>query len=84
MLLQALCFPDLSRYDFYLFPKLKSRVEGHHFQTLDSVQKAATDAIETLTEADFQSWYEAWKIRWAKCVASEECYFEGDIVDLDE
>jgi hypothetical protein len=76
--------PDLSPCDFYLLPKLKSTVKSSDFQTLDSVQKAVTDAIKTLTEDDFQSRYEAWKILWAKCVASEVCYFEGDNVDLDE
>jgi hypothetical protein len=59
-------------------------VMGYHFQALDSVQKAVTDAIKILTEADFQSCYEAWKIRWSKRVASEGYYFEGDNVDLDE
>jgi hypothetical protein len=76
--------PDLSTCDLYLVPKLKSRVKGYHFQTLDSIQTAVTDAIKTITEADFQSCYEAWKIRWAKRVASEGCCFEGDSVDLDE
>jgi hypothetical protein len=65
-----------------LFSKLKSRARGCHVQTLDSVQKAVTDAIETLSEADFQSWYAAWKIRWAKRVAPERSYFEGDNVDF--
>jgi hypothetical protein len=67
-----------------LFPKLNSRVEGYHFQTLDSVQKAVTDTIKMLTEADFQSCCEAWKIHWAKGVASEGYYFEADSVDLDK
>jgi hypothetical protein len=67
-----------------MFPKLKSTVKGYRFQTLDSVQKAVTDAIKTLTESDFQFNSEAWKILWANCVASEECYFEGENVDLDE
>jgi hypothetical protein len=69
--------------DFYLLPKLKSRVKGYRFQTLDSVQKAVIDGIKALTEADFQSCHEEWKIRWTKCVALEECYFEGDNVDLE-
>jgi hypothetical protein len=47
--------PDLSPCDFCLFPKLKSRVKGYHFQTFDSVQNAITDAIKTLREHDFQS-----------------------------
>jgi hypothetical protein len=84
MLPQAPHSPDLSPCDLYLLPKLKSRVKGYHLQTLDNVQMAVTEAIKTLTETDFQSCYEAWKIRWAKCVASEECYSEGDDVDLDE
>jgi hypothetical protein len=67
-----------------LFPKLISRVKGHHFQTLDSVQKAVTDAIKSIREADFQSRCEVWKTRWVKCYASEGCYFEGDNVDIDE
>jgi hypothetical protein len=84
VLLHAPYSPDLSPCDFYLFPKLKSRVKGHHFPTLDSMQKAVTNTTKTLTEADFQSSYEAWKICRAKCVASEGCYFEGDNVDIDE
>jgi transposase len=84
MLPQAPYSSDLSLYDFYLFPELKSRVKGYHFQTLDSVQKAVSDAIKTLTEADSPSWYGAWKIRWAKRVALQGCYSEGNSVDLDE
>jgi hypothetical protein len=53
--------PDLSHCDFHLFQKLKSRIKGCNLKTLESVQKAVTDAIKTLTEADFQSCYEAWK-----------------------
>jgi hypothetical protein len=77
MLTQTPYSPDLSPCYFYLFQKLKSKVKGCHFQTLDSIQKAVTNAIKPLTEGDFQSCYEACKIWWAKCVASEGCYFEG-------
>jgi hypothetical protein len=53
-------FPLLLQAPYFnLFAELKSRVKGYHFQTHDSVQKAATDAINTLTEAYFQSYYEA-------------------------
>jgi hypothetical protein len=77
---QASYSPALSPYGFYLFPKLKSRVKGSHFQTLDSVQKAVTDAVKTLKEADFQSCQEAWKILWAKCVATEDAILKGVIL----
>jgi hypothetical protein len=84
MLPHAAYSPDLSPCDFYVFPKLKSRVKGHHFQTLDSVQKNFTGATKTITEADCQSCYEARIICWTKCVASESCYFEGGVVHSDE
>jgi hypothetical protein len=80
---QAPDCPDLSPGDFYLFPTL-NRVKGYNPQTLYSVQKVVTDANKTLSEVDFQSCYDAWKIRYAKCVASVGYYFEGDNVDLDE
>jgi hypothetical protein len=35
------------------------RVKGYHFEALDSVQKAVTDSINNLTEAGFQSCYDA-------------------------
>jgi hypothetical protein len=53
-----------------MFPQLKLRVKGYQIQTLDSILKAVTIAIMTLTEADFQFHYEAWKICWAKYIAS--------------
>jgi hypothetical protein len=84
VLLQALYSPDLSTCDFYLFPKLDSRIKGCHFQTLESVQTAVTDIIKTLTEADFQYCSEVQKIFWAKCVASEGYYSEVANVHLEE
>jgi hypothetical protein len=80
MLPQAPHSPDLSPCYFYLLQKLKSRVKVYQFQTPDSVQKAVTDAINALTGADFQSWYETWKIR----AAPEGYYSEGNNVDGDK
>ena len=34
--------PDLSPCDFFLFPKLKHVLKGHHFGTLESIQKTVT------------------------------------------
>jgi transposase len=43
--------PDLAPCDFYLFPKLKLKLKGHHFGTV-------TDELRTLTENDFQYSYD--------------------------
>jgi len=53
--------PDLTPCDFYLFPKLKSKLKGHHFRTMENVQKIVTDELNTLTENDLQYCYVKWK-----------------------
>ena len=70
--------PDLAPCDFYLFPKLKSKLKGHHFGTMENIQKIITDELNTLTENDFQYCYDRWKKRWNHCVTSQGSYFEGD------
>jgi hypothetical protein len=63
--------------------KFKRLSESGSLRIVGSVQKAVTDTIKTLTDADFHC-CEAWKIQWIKRVASEGYYFEGDNVNLDE
>ena len=31
--------PDLAPCDFYLFPKLKSKLKGHHFRMMENIKK---------------------------------------------
>ena len=55
--------PDLAPCDFCLFPKLKSKLKGHHFGTMENIQKVVTDEPNTLTENDFRYCYDQWKNR---------------------
>ena len=66
--------PDLAPCDFYLFSKLKLKLQGHQFGTLENI----TDELHTLTENDFRFCYDQWKKRWNHCVTSQGSYFEGD------
>ena len=50
--------PCLAPRDFYLFPKLKSKLKGHHFGTMENIQKIVTDELNTITENDFQYCYD--------------------------
>ena len=70
--------PDLAPCDFYLFPKLKSKVKVHHFGTMENIQKNITDELHTLMENDFRYLYDQWKKRWNHSVTSQGSYFEGD------
>ena len=66
--------PDLAPCDFYLFPNLR----GHHFGTMENIQKIVTDELHKLTENDFRYCYVQWKKRWNHGVTSHGSYFEGD------
>ena len=70
--------PDVTPCDFYLFPKLKSKLKGHNFWTMENIQQIVTDELNTLIENDFQYGYDQWKKRWNHCVTSQGLYFEGD------
>ncbi|GFV60691.1 putative transposase [Trichonephila clavipes] len=73
---------DLSPCDFFLFPKLKNHLKGHHFGTLENIQTAVTDQLKAIPISEFHQCYEEWKKRLQRCVASEGSYFEGDNVEL--
>ncbi|GFW72260.1 putative transposase [Trichonephila clavipes] len=70
--------PDLSSCDFFLFPKLKNHLKGHHFGTLENIQTAVTDQLKAIPISEFHQCYEDCKKRLQRCVASEGSYFEGD------
>ena len=69
--------PDLAPCDFYLFPKLKSKLKGHHLRTMENIQKIVTDELHMLMESDFRFCYDQWKKCWNHCVTSQGPYFEG-------
>jgi hypothetical protein len=64
--------------DFFLFPKLKTHLKGHHFGTVENVQAAATRALNNISSEDLQHCYEEWQQRWNHCIRSQGAYFEGD------
>jgi hypothetical protein len=50
--------PDLAPCDFFLFPKLKIHLKGHHFGIVENVQAAATRALNNISSEDFLRCYE--------------------------
>jgi hypothetical protein len=46
--------PDLAPSDFFLFPKLKMKLKGRGFQTVEEIQAESQAALNTLGENDFQ------------------------------
>jgi len=59
--------PDLAACDFFLFPKFKTHLKGHHFGTVENVQAAATRALNNISSKDFLHCYEEWQQRLNRC-----------------
>jgi len=51
--------PDLAPPYFFLFPRLKSSLKGHHFGTVKNVQAAVTNALKEIPVQDIQASYDA-------------------------
>ena len=50
--------PDLCPCAFFLFPRLKIRLKGRHFGTLDNIQKSVTDELKGIPAEAFKHCYE--------------------------
>ena len=70
--------PDLAPCDFFLFPKLKTHLKGHHFGTVENVQAAATRVLNNISSEDFLHCNEEWQQSWNRCIPSQGAYFEGN------
>ncbi|PNF25826.1 hypothetical protein B7P43_G11746 [Cryptotermes secundus] len=70
--------PDLAPCDFFLFPKMKIKLKGRRFDTVEEIQVETQTVLNTLTKKDFQDAFEKWQKCWDRCMRSQGDYFEGD------
>ena len=69
---------DLAPCDFYLFPKIKSVIQGTHSVFVQNVKPKTVEILNSFTEHDLWNSFEHWQHRMQLCVNSEGNYFEGD------
>jgi hypothetical protein len=50
--------------DFALFPKLKIKLKGRHFETVSDIQRELQAVLDSLKEYDFHGAFESWKKQW--------------------
>jgi len=50
---KLLLSPDLAPCDFFLFPKMKLKLKGRQFDTVEEIQAEMQKVLDTLTEKDF-------------------------------
>ena len=68
--------PDLTSYDFRLFPKLKKKLRGFRYETIEEMKEAVMKVIDTLTQEDFHGAFQKLLERYNKCFAAGGDYFE--------
>ncbi|PNF14609.1 hypothetical protein B7P43_G12122 [Cryptotermes secundus] len=70
--------PDLAPCDFLLFHKMKIKLKGRRFDTVEEIQAEMQTVLNTLPKKDFQDAFEKWQERWDRCMRTKGDYFEGD------
>ena len=68
---------DLAPCDFWLFPKLKEKLRGCCYETIEEMKEAVTKVIGTLTQEDFHGAFQKFLEQYNKCIAVGD-YFKGD------
>jgi transposase len=53
--------PDLAPCDYFLFPKMKLKLKGRRFDSIEEIQTESQDVMKTLTQNDFQQCFRSWK-----------------------
>jgi hypothetical protein len=71
-------FPYLSPCDFFQFPKMKVKLKGCRFDTIEEIQAESQRVPDTLTEKDFQEAFQKLKRRCERCLHAGGNYFEDD------
>ena len=70
--------PDLAPCDFFLFRKMKMKLKGLRFDTIEEIKAESQRVLDTLIEKDFQEAFKKWRRRWDRCLHAGGNYFEGD------
>ena len=69
--------PDIAPCDFWLSSKLKEKLRGCHYETIEEMKEAVTKVTDMLTQEDFHGAFQK-LLEWYKCIAAGEDYFKGD------
>jgi len=60
-----------------VFPKMKFRLKGRRFASIEEVQAESQQILNMLTLADFKECFQKWQNRWDRCIQAQGDYFEG-------
>ena len=64
--------------DFFLFPKWKSKLKGHCFESTEAIKTNSLAHLHSIPKTAFQECFRTFKKRWKRCIQSRGEYFEGN------
>ena len=70
--------PDLAPCDFCLFPKLKEKLRGCRYETIEEMKEAVTKVIDMLIQEYFHGSLQKLLEGYNKCIVAGGDYVEGD------
>ena len=70
------CSPDLSPCDYFLFPKLKTAMEGAFYDDVPSTQSAVTQVLKNIPKPEFKQSMDKLVDRSKRCIELNGSYFE--------
>jgi hypothetical protein len=59
----------------FLFHRMKIKLKGRHFGTIQGIKAESQVMVNTLTEHVFQVAFKKWQKHWEQCIRAEEDYF---------
>ena len=74
--------PDLSPCDYFLFPKLKTKMKGAFYDDIPVIQAGVTEVLKNIPINDIKSMH-ALVDRSKRCIESNGTYFESIITFKD-
>ena len=69
--------PDLSPFDFWMFPRQKEMLAGLHFESCCSIGSAVYQCLQHIPKEDYRAAFRKWVDRCKVCVEADGAYFEG-------
>jgi hypothetical protein len=63
---------------YFLFPRLKIKLKGCHFDTTGAIEAESQAVLNTLREHDLQDAFRKWQKCWERCICAEVDFFGGD------
>ena len=69
--------PDLSPFDFWLFPRLQEMLAGHRFESRCGIGSAVYQCLQHIPKEDYRAAFQKWVDHCKMCVEADKAYFEG-------